>query len=535
MGATTRSKAKVLSSPPSYGDFARLPPEIRREIWRFALLANRNMVSREGLIMRDREVLTDAGASAAEPGTTHVWFPLLPFRLAPKLLCTSRAIYEEAADVLYRENLFVRVHLAEFYGDLFELATKTLDCSDLRSITPSYVRHRKQERTRKAIRECRLNVMDVHVVLTDEEHRVAMARLDDISEVAIFPLFEIDHFIPHLHSMMVQNDGNRHFGNFYNLKLKVRNTFDMSSDELYRRLLLPFQGLYGFNQATIRGVERTSAVRLLEESLWEGAILNATVDLRVWCRQMLKLFYTVYKRHKDLPCGVEKRDAYQEVIDNIAIATTKRDNYGQLHGCDFGLLHNIKLWSELMVWKSEMNIIDKLGPHGPSRDLEWRQQKMYENVEADILCCKDNDPVLGVTSENGWGDTDWFYEKMRIMLYSSWAYCLLHRGRLEEAGHFLARVAASSMATRSNQAGFEKFKIAYHKVKREEFATSDAKFVEYAIKPQTDFQTEYQGPETWTPWRVDHWINWQEPTHLYDDSDSEEDDDDDADEDDDAE
>ena len=105
------STQEPLPTEPGLGLFAKLPYEIRQQIWQYLYHPPKHNIFR---YCAKRQTFFRTGV-------------LSPERSWPAILCTSRQIHDEACETLYRQHLLhIRIHP---YGGWWRLDdTPTLEC-----------------------------------------------------------------------------------------------------------------------------------------------------------------------------------------------------------------------------------------------------------------------------------------------------------------------------------------------------------------------------------------------------------------------
>ena len=225
-----------------YGVFARLPLEVRREIWRHLLLIEYNTISREPKVVERNDTTGRKGEILDFPDRTYDTYPTI--------LWTSKAIYLEASDVFYRENMLVRVTVQAFgLGDDFNLVDRLLNDT----IKGAFTGAGDFIDFDRSLAACKLHAMDVEMTRVkglEECGRVEKVQL-------MIPASQLYHVITLLHSLLVAGWRDDHFSDAHKLVLRVRNKYGMSEELAFQRLLAPFRGLYAMQRAKITGMKRT--------------------------------------------------------------------------------------------------------------------------------------------------------------------------------------------------------------------------------------------------------------------------------------
>ena len=302
---TNEALTTTIPSSAGYGIFAKLPFELRREIWRYLLLVRCNILPSANVGRR--------GRYDDEDGWTDRSLGLRLRRvydLCPRILWTSKAIYQEASDVLYRENLFIRLQ-REFYG-AFEIGP--FHCLAFEASMGAFRNRRYIFRTNPRPAACKLHAVDVTIMHGDRRGLRGHAYMEQI----MIPVSALYHVVTYMHSMLVANEKDSCFGGAYKMVFTVANRYSIAEDRLFERLLIPFQGLCGMQEARIIGIERTARIRQLENSLTR---MQTDRDIHQWINQIGRLFYITFRQHNlnNDENGVAARDAWEEITTNIRL------------------------------------------------------------------------------------------------------------------------------------------------------------------------------------------------------------------------
>ena len=347
----------AVSSPTGYGVFGRLPSEVRREIWQYLLLVQYNTLSREPIVIS--KSVSDSDSISEEHGDidahsdddkldNELIFPGRRYDLCPTILYCSKALYHEASDIMYRENLFVRFQ-EEIHDDQdFDLIGGFLSTNSIGAFQG------QSAASINSLAACKLLVMDVCVTLVKEQASPTKISTRQF----IIPASVLFRLATYLHSMVLYLRGEEHFGDAEKLSLKVRNKYSISEELLFKRLLAPFRGLHGMREAMISGMHRTHRIKRLEASLAGslGPGMHTEQNMHEWLRQVTKLFYTTSKQHNSVLNVVASYEAWEELHRNIDFGSAWPERTAKLSKSEQILLNRISFWSRLKMRKCEFKL-----------------------------------------------------------------------------------------------------------------------------------------------------------------------------------
>jgi len=213
----------------------------------------------------------------------------------------SKAIYMEASDVFYRENLLVRVTVEAFgLGDDFNLVDRLLNDTIMGAFTGAgeFIDFDR------SLAACKHHAMDVEI--TRVKGLEECGRVEDVQ--LMIPASQLYHVVTLLHSLLVAGWRDDHVSDAHKLILKVKSKYGMSEELAFQRLLAPFRGLYAMQRAKIIGMKRTPRVKWLQSCLsytnrWSS---YTDQDMHKWLRQVAKLFFITYQQYKHEEVGVSR-------------------------------------------------------------------------------------------------------------------------------------------------------------------------------------------------------------------------------------
>jgi len=361
------------------------------------------------------------GTTNGKQGDT-LEYPCRPYNIYPTILWTSRAIYVEASDVLYRENLLVRINVQALeLGEDYDLADHLLENRNLGAFEG------KSELIDfdRSLAACKLHAMDVcitRVTGLDE-----CGRVDDIQ--LMIPASSLHHVVTLLHSLLVGFYRTEHFGKAHRLDLKVRNKYRMSEELLFQKLLSPFRGLYAMRRAKITGVTRTPRVKWLQSGFsWtDPCSAYSDQDMHKWLRQVAKLFSITYQQYKNEKAGVAARDAWNEVICNIELGCTQL--VSKLWQNEQVLLHRIMFWSKLKTAECEFDLMSRTEEVDPGGTRESTWDELHEDYIDLLARCANGLQMKGLEGVgiHSISEDELWPEKHILLLYHDWIDFCLYR------------------------------------------------------------------------------------------------------------